>query len=146
MSRVYLIAADQSLPLCNIQEKCTRVMKLSENFRNPALRGQERVFSGTNQFHIQEHVYYRDAVNALELEMKPYQYALEVEEDEWGVEKLTTYLKENLKPGEQVELWSLWVGYDIIPPARYAGKLDDFALDTLHQFLYAESICLTITI
>ena len=146
MSRVYLIAADQPLPLCKIQEKRTWVMKLSENFRNPALRGQERIMSGICEFQILEHVYYRDAVNALELEMKPYQYALEVEEDEWGVEKLTTYLKENLNPGEQVELWSLWVGYDIIPPARYAGKLDDFALDTLHQFLYAESICLTITI
>ncbi len=146
MSRVMLIASDKPLPLCNIEERRTWIMKLSENFRNPALRGQERVMSGICTFAIQEHSYYRGAVDELELKMKHFQYELEVEDDEWGAEQLTAYLKEHLNPGEQVELWNLWVGYDIISPARVSGALHDFASDTLHQFLYAESMCMTITI
>ena len=146
MSRVYLIAADKALPLCNIEERRTRIMKLSENFRNPALRGQERVMSGICTFAIQEHSYYRGAVDELELEMKHFQYALEVENDEWGAEQLTAYLKKNLNPGEQAELWNLWIGYDIIPPSNVRCSLNDFTPEILHQFLYAESMCMTITI
>lgn len=146
MSRVYLIAADKALPLCHTEEKRTWVMKLSEHFRNPALRGQERVMSGICTFSVQEHSYYRSAVNALELEMKPFQYELEVENDQWGVDQLTAYLKENLLPGDTVELWSLWVGDSLGRPVRYAGALVDFDLETIQQFFSAEAICITITI
>ena len=146
MSRIYLIAADRPLPLCGMEENWTRVMNLSERFHNPDLRGQERVISGRSQFRIQEHSYYRGAVDELGLELKGYQYELEVTEDQWGLEKLTAYLKENLSSGEQVELWSLWVGNENIPPARYRGHLNDFDMDTLHQFFGAESICITITV
>ena len=62
------------------------------------------------------------------------------------ITNFTAYLKENLSSGEQVELWSLWIGNESIPPARYAGHLKDFDMDTLHQFLDAESICITITV
>ena len=146
MSRVCLVAADRPLPLCDMEEHWTRALKLSERFRNPDLRGVERVISGTSLFRIQEHSYYRGAVDELELELKGYQYELEVTKDQWTLEKLTAYLKENLSSGEQVELWSLWIGNESIPPARYAGHLKDFDMDTLHQFLDAESICITITV
>ena len=78
--------------------------------------------------------------------MKGYQYELEVTKDQWSLEELTAYFRENLSPGEQVELWSLWIGNESIPPVRYAGYLSDFDMDTLHQFLDAESICITITV
>ena len=142
MSRVYLLSADRPLPLCDMEENWTRVIKL----RNPDLRVRESVISGKSQFRIQEHSYYRGAVNELELDMKGYQYELDVTKDQWSLEELTAYFRENLSPGEQVELWSLWIGNESIPPVRYAGYLSDFDMDTLHQFLDAESICITITV
>ena len=146
MSRVYLIAADRPLPLYEAEQPWTRVIKLSELFRNPDLRGQERTVSGISHFNVQEHSYYRSAVSALDLEMKPCQYELEVEKDQWGLEQLVTYLKEHFTSGEQVELWSLWVGDTLGRPVRYAGSLADFDLETLQQFFSAEAICITITI
>ena len=52
----------------------------------------------------------------------------------------------NRHPGDQVELWSLWVGGEPSRPVRYAGALTDFDLETLRQFFTAEAICITITI
>ena len=146
MSRVYLIAADKPLPLCQAEQPWTRTIKLSELYRNPDLRGQERTVSGISHFNVQEHRYYRSAVAELEVDMKPFQYELEVEKDQWGLEQLTAYLKENFTSGEQVELWSLWVGDTLGRPVRYAGSLADFDMETLQQFFSAEAICITITI
>ena len=146
MSRVYLIAADKPLPLREAEQPWTRVMKLSELFRNPELRGQERTVSGVSRFSIQEHRYYRGAVAELGLEMKNCQYELEVTNDQWGVDQLTACLKENFFSGDTVELWSLWVGDTLGRPVRYSGSLADFDLETLQQFFSAEAICITITI
>jgi len=146
MSRVYLIAADKPLPLCEKEHPWNRVMTLSEHFRNPELRGQKRLLSGVDHFNVREHIYYRGSVAELELEMKPYQYELEVADNEWGADQLTAYLKETFSSGEQVELWSLWVGGEPSRPVRYAGPLTEFDLETLRQFFTAEAICITITI
>ena len=146
MSRVLLIAADKPLPLFETEQPWSRVMTLSPRFRNPELRGQQRVVSGVDQFTVYEHTYYRSAVADLELEMRPHQYEFHVADSQWGVDQLTAYLKENLSPGEKAELWSLWVGSGPARPVRYAGSLADFDLDTLRQFFAAEAICITITI
>lgn len=146
MSRVYLIAADKHLPLCEVEQPWTRVIKLSERFRDPELRGQKRIVSGVSRFSVSEHRYYCGAVAELELEMKGCQYELELTNDQLGVDQLTAYLKENLLPGDTVELWSLWVGDSLERPVRYAGALTDFDLETMQQFFSAEAICITITI
>ena len=146
MSRVYLIAADKPLPLCEKEQPWSRVITLSEHFRNPELRGQKHLVSGVDHFSVREHIYYRGAVADLELEMKPHQYEFEAADSEWGVDQLTSYLKETFSSGDQVELWSLWVGGDPSRPVRYAGPLSDFDLETLRQFFTAEAICITITI
>ena len=44
---------------------------------------------------------------------------------------LTDYLWENLSAGEEVELWSLWVGDGSGRLRRYRGTLDEFDMDTL---------------
>ena len=89
MSRVYLIAADKPLPLREKEQPWSRVITLSEHFRNPELRGQKRLLSGVDHFNVREHIYYRGSVAELELEMKPYQYEFEVADNEWGADQLT---------------------------------------------------------
>ena len=111
-------------------------MTLSPRFRNPELRGQQRVVSCVDQFTVHEHTYYRSAVADLELEMRPHQYEFHVADSQWGVDQLTAYLKENLSPGEKAELWSLWVGNDREDrPVHFRGRLSDLDLDTLDQLL-----------
>lgn len=146
MSRVYLIAADRSLPHCDLEQPQKRVIRLSEHFRNPDLRGQEREISWVSHFSVQPHSYYRSAVEALGYPLKPFQYELTVEQDPWSLEQLLTYLTGQFTPGEQVQLWSLWVGGESLPAMRVGGNLRDFDMETLQQYLTAESICITITI
>jgi len=143
---VYLIASDKPLPLFEKEQPWSRTITLSEHFRNPELRGQKRLLSGVDHFSVHEHIYYRSSVEELELEMKPHQYELETADNQWGTDQLTDYLQETLSPGDQVELWSLWVGGEPSRPVRYAGALTDFDLETLRQFFTAEAICITITI
>ena len=127
MSRVMLIAADKPLPLCDKQEERTVVSRFKgEEYRVTCLSG----------FRISEHAYYRPAVDALGYEIKPFQYELELEEHEKDLKNLLDYLREHFICGETVELWNLWVGDDQDnKPARYAGNLADFDMDTLKQFL-----------
>lgn len=126
MSCVYLIAADKPLPLCDRQaERTSTVMVEGKPFTIGFVRG----------FRVAEHSYYRGAVNALNLSMKPYQYELEAEVHEEDLANLKTYLRENFAAGETVELWNLWVGIDRsdrIP--HFQGHLSDFDMDTLEQF------------
>lgn len=124
MSHVSLIAADKALPLCDKQE-----------FREYArtVPGIEPITIGfTNGFLVAPHEYYRDSVDALGLEMKPFQYELGFEVCQTDLDHLLAYLRENFSPGEEVELWSLWVGTGGgIRPRRYRGRLSEFDLDTL---------------
>ena len=124
MSHVSLIAADRELPLCDKQEyrESTVTVPGNEHFTIGFTRG----------FAVTEHSYYRDSVNFPDYEMKPFQYELALEQCETDLNYLLTYLRENFSPGEEVELWSLWVGSGGGErPRRYRGRLSEFDWDTL---------------
>jgi len=75
-------------------------------------------------------------VDALGYSMKAYQYELELEHCQTDLEHLRAYLSANLAPGEEIELWSLWVGNNHEDmPVHFRGRLSDLDLDTLDQFL-----------
>ena len=95
MSHVILIAADKELPLLDHERETSY-----ENHR----------FTYANGIRVLEHEYYRWAVDELGHAMKPCQYELDVVQHETDLRSLIDYLKENFSPGEEVELWSLWVG------------------------------------
>ena len=124
MSHVALIAADKELPLCDRQEyrESTTILPDGERFTIGLGRG----------FRVEEHSYYRDSVDFLDYEMKPFRYELSLEQCETDLNHLLTYLRENFSPGEEVELWSLWVGDGHGErPVHYQGGLPEFDLDTL---------------
>ena len=77
------------------------------------------------------HKYYRAGVDDLGLDIKPFQYELCCENCQSDLDRLLAYLRENFSPGEEVELWSLWVGSGAGRVRRYRGKLPEFDLDTL---------------
>lgn len=118
MSRVYVIAADKPLPLAE-----------GAAFQVEALN------------------YYRQAVELLGYPMKPNRYELSIRSGPDAAEALGGYLARRLAPGEQAQLWSVWVG-DVNRrcPPRFQGRLADFDTQALKQFLDAEEICFDITI
>ena len=127
MSRVLLLAADKPIPLCDRQEERTVVSRFE---------GEEYRVTCRSGFCVDEHDYYRPAVDALGYGIKPFRYELNLEEHETDLKNLLDYLRENFACGETVELWNLWVGDDQDNrPIRYAGNLTDFEMDTLKQFL-----------
>ena len=132
MSRVYLMAADKPLPLCDRQAERTSVVRaMGKAFTVTTVRG----------FRVAEHSYYRHAVDILNYPIKPYQYELAVELREDDLRHLKEYLARHFIPGETVELWSIWVGVDNDDrlPSHYTGTLADFDMDTLEQFLKPET-------
>lgn len=119
MSHVTLIAANKKLPLCDRQE-----------FREHNSGGFTVGFPCG--FQVAPHEYYRFAVDGLGLKIKPFQYELSLEHCQADLGHLLAYLRENIAPGEEVELWSLWVGTGGgTRPRCYRGRLADFDLDTL---------------
>ena len=137
MSAVTLLCADRPLPL---YDSGIRRVETSSH-------GGHTVSIETNGFSVQEHTYYREAVEDLGLELKPYQYELDLRATECDVTELQTYLRENLCSGEAVEIWHLWVG-DNAPTRliRFSGALEDLDLDTLEQLEEDYQTCMTITI
>jgi len=126
MSRVYLIAADRPLPLCDKQtQRTSAVRAMGKSFTVTALRG----------FRVEDHSYYRHAVDMLNYPIKPHQYELELEHHPDDLTHLLEYLRTNFASGETAELWSIWVGVDQSRPVRYSGTLADFDMDTLEQLL-----------
>ena len=124
MSHVSLIAAGKELPLCDRQEYRERTATLPNNKR--------LTIGCASGFRVEEHSYYRDSTDFLGYEMKPFQYELTLEKCETDLNHLLTYLRENFSPGEEVELWSLWVGDGHGErPIRYRGRLSEFDLDIL---------------
>ena len=120
MSCVILLAADHPMPLYDPE---LRRISVSGGFTLEA--------SG---FSVQVHEYYRDAVDSLGLEMKPFRYELNLEAASEDAVQLRTYLETNGTPGEQVELWNLWVGDDRethVP--HFCGQLSHLDADTLEQ-------------
>lgn len=96
MSRVCLLASEKPLPLLDNQGTRTR--------------SNGRVTVTIPGFAVTEHAYYRDAVDALGFDLPPCLYELDLEPTPEDLQHLRKYLTENLAPGEEVELWSLWVG------------------------------------
>ena len=96
MSRVILLAADRPLPL------------LEPAFRRVRCTGRFTV--ETDGFSVRPHEYYRGAVDELGLELKPFQYELDLEATQEDVNALRAYLAGHCRPGEQVELWNLGGG------------------------------------
>lgn len=127
MSRVLLLAADRPLPLCDRQ---------SERTKTVSVNGESISVRFVGGFLVEEHIYYRIATEELGLAMKPHRYALELEPCEEDLHELLGYLRAHLTGGEEIELWNLWLGNDDLGPVpRYRGRLADFDLETLRQFL-----------
>ena len=123
MSHVNLIAADKELPLCDRQE-----------FRENTVivpGGEPATVGFTCGFMVDPHEYYRYAVDELDIEMRPFQYEMDFQVCQTDLNCLLAYLRENFAPGEEVELWSLWVGGGAGGTRHYRGKLSEFDLDTL---------------
>ena len=127
MSQVLLIAADHPLPLCSRQQQRTKVFTVSgETFSIAAAAG----------FCVSEFSYYREAVESLGYEIKPYRYELELENCKEDLAHFMEYLSQHFSPGEEAELWNLWVGSDNEGhPHRYRGSFSDFDEAALSQFL-----------
>ena len=118
MSHVCLLAADRPLPL----------------------RSAEK-----DGFDIQESLYYREAVEDLDLLMKAFLYELDLEATEQAVRGLRTYLESACRPGEQVELWNLWVGGDRSGRIhRFSGRLEDLDRAALEQLQESDQTCMTV--
>ena len=132
MSRVILLCADHPLPLYD-----------SRTRRVYFLRGVRYDEDG---FSVQPHVYYRSAVDELELPMKPHRYELNLRATEQDAALLQDYLRQNCATGEQVELWNLWVGDTRVRAFRLAGPLADLDADALTQLLERDQTCITLTI
>ena len=134
MSRVYILAADKELPLCDVQTpRASRAggyaVTLQQGFKVEPLR------------------YYRHAVEELGYPMKSFRYEFTPEKANEDWKNLRGCLEKNFSQGESLELWSVWVG-DVNKkcPPRYQGRLADFDMEALEQFLSAEEICFDITI
>jgi len=137
MSRVTLIAADKPLPLCSHQEVRTKTAMV---------KGTPHTISFPRGFQVSEHSYYRSCVDGLGYSMKPYAYELELDVDETDLAHLKDYLSKQFSPGEEAELWSLWIGK--LPervPLRRRSSLSDLDLHTLEQVLQADDLCITVT-
>lgn len=132
MSRVVLLCADHPLPLYGSGVRRARTV------------GPVTVEAGG--FSVQEHKYYRSAVEDLGLSMKPCQYELDLDATEEDARQLRDYLARYGRPGEPVELWNLWVGDVKVRALHLAGPLRDLDRDTLEQLLEQDQTCMTITI
>ena len=109
MSHIALLAADHPLPLTDPEAAAV-----------------------PGGFRVLPHEYYRDAEEGLNLKRKPFACELDMEESRSGLDALLAYLRKNLAPGEEAELWSLWVGDGGGErPRHYRGRLEDFDLETL---------------
>ena len=84
MSAVTLLCADRPLPL---YDSGIRRVETSSH-------GGHTVSIETNGFSVQEHTYYREAVEDLGLELKPYQYELDLQATEGDAAELRAYLEE----------------------------------------------------
>ena len=125
MSAVTLLCTDRPLPL---YDSGIRRVETSSH-------GGYTVSIETGGFSVQENSYYRPAVDELGLVLKPYQYELNLRATPEDAEQLRAYLAKNLRPGETVELWNLWVGPDREERVcSFRGKLAQLDGETLRQF------------
>lgn len=137
MSQVTLLACAHPLPLY-----VPNVCRISS-----VLSNGKQLHVETPGFSVQEHRYYRSAVEALALPMKPFLYELNLSPTEQDACLLRAYLSAHCLPGELVELWCLWVGMDSLSRLhRFHGHLSDLETDTLKQLEEQHHTCMTISI
>lgn len=137
MSAITLLCADHPLPLYNAGARRIRMVHV----------GGEDITVEEDGFAVQEHAYYRQAVEELGLPMKPCRYELDLRATEEDAAQLRDYLRQNGISGETVELWQLWVGPERGRTVRYSGSLDDLDRDTLEQLEdqpLGSQVCLSI--
>ena len=138
MSRVLLVAADKSLPLCSHCEIRTKTV---------VVEGTAHTISFPRGFQISEHSYYRDCVNHFGYPIKPFQYELDLDAEETDLLHLKDYLRENFLFGDKVELWSIWVSdFPGRKQIRIHKSLSELDLSCLEQLLQADDLCITVTI
>lgn len=123
MSAVTLLAADHPMPLSEARTRRIRTVRA----------GRDTITVEEDGFSVQEHAYYRWAVDELGLAMKPCRYELDLRATEEDATLLRDYLRQNGISGETVELWQLWVGTDPEKLVRFSGPLKDLDKDTLEQ-------------
>ena len=134
MSHVVLLASDRPLPLYDPGVRRIRTSGCGGH----AVTGEEDGFS------VREHCYCRDAVDELGFSMKPCRYELDLRATQQDTDLLRGHLERNLAPGEQAELWSVWVPR--CPEdglARYRGRLEELDLETV-ELLEQWNVCITV--
>ena len=134
MSHVILLAADRPLPLYDAGS-CRERTSTCQGYT---------VTMEVGGFAVRPHEYYRQVVDELELPMKPCRCELDLEATEQDAELLRGYLERYLSPGEQVQLWSVWVPRcpeDRLD--RYRGRLEDLDLETV-ALLERGDVCVTV--
>ena len=139
MSYVLLMAADKPLPLCN------------HSAVRETVSGEYSV-SFACGFTVAEHRYYRAATDELAYPLREFQYELDLYNDEADFCLLKSYLADNFRPGETVDLWHVCIS-DLddrrCPPCR-KGTLAEFDMDIMGILTeikeYGEECWLSITI
>ena len=130
MSHVILLCADRPLPL----------------YDSGARRGRPggAVTVEGDGFLVQANEYYRQAVEELDFPMKPCRYELDLEPTGQDAGLLRTYLERHLRPGEEAQLWSVWVPrYPEDGLSRYRGRLEELDGDALAP-LEGWNVCMTV--
>ena len=136
MSRVILLAADHPLPYYQ-----SDIQRPSPPSRGPIVVTLPWESYG---FSVRPHRDYRMAVEELGLEIKPYQYELNLKATEQDARELRNYLTQHCQTGEQVELWNLWVGDVNVRAFHLEGPLSDLDKETLEQLFEKDQTCMTI--
>ena len=130
MSHVILLCADRPLPLYDSHAR--------------RVRAEGSVTVERDGFSVQAHAYYRQAVEELDFPMKPCRYELDLEPTDQDAGLLKQYLEQQLRPGEIVELWSVWVPrYPEDGLSRYRGRLDGLDREALAT-LEGWNVCMTV--
>ncbi len=136
MSQVTLLTADHPLPQFASGEHRIRTVSTPDG----TLRVEEDGFS------VVPLTYYKSAVEDLALAIKPFRYELDLRDTPQDLLCLRSYLSAYGSPGEQIELWNLWVGGEDNSVRHFSGAFRDFDLETLKQLLETWQTCITITI
>ena len=134
MSQVKLLAADRPMPQYESRTVRTKTVQV----------GKIRVTMEEKGFSVRAQQYYRTAVDDLELPIRPFRYELDLHATQADASALRAYLERNLRPGERVELWNLWVGEGPARGVYCSGRVENLAVDTLEQLEEQEQTCMTI--
>ena len=130
MSHVILLCADRPLPLYD------------PHIRRARTEGSVTV--ERDGFSVQANAYYRQAVEELDFPMKPCRYELDLEPTDQDAGLLKQYLEQQLRPGEEVQLWSVWVPrYPEDGLSRYRGQWEELDKEAL-TLLEGWNVCMTV--